>query len=573
MVSKQPTVRSGKELKKQSLIQLFLFLVILFTLNFISSFFFTRFDLTSENRYTLSPATKSFIKNIKDVVYVKVYLEGDLPAGFRRLRNNTREMLDEFRAYSNGNIEYEFVDPSANPDARERNQLYNQLADKGLQPTNIEQHGKGEASQKIIFPGAVFTYHGQEHALQLLKSKIIGSEEEMLNNSMQNLEFAIANEIRGLITVVKPKIGFLQGHAEMRKLQIADLANSLAEFYRIDSVVIDGKLKSLDTFKALVIAKPDSAFSEKDKFVLDQFIMNGGKVLWMIDKMNMSMDSLRNKEGSAIAIANSLNLDDQLFRYGVRINADLIQDLQAAPILVTTGYVGNQPSQKLLPWFFFPLLFPTAKHPIVNNINAVKCQFVSSLDTVSSPGVKKTILLSGSQYGRLLYNPVRINLGMMRLQPDPKQFNKPFIPVAALLEGTFTSVFKNRVPPQLAESKEINFKSQSIPSKMIVISDGDLGRNDVKKGSTLAYPLGYDRLTHQTFGNKTFLLNCVDYLCDESGLIAVRSKELKLRLLNHTQVEEQKMFWQILNTLLPVLMIILLGTVITVLRRRKYAAD
>jgi ABC-2 type transport system permease protein len=570
-MKESPSNTTGRSLKKQSLLQLGLCLLIIVLVNIISSFVFTRFDLTSEKRFTLSAATKEFLKKLDDVVYVKVYLEGDFPAGFKRLRNATREMLDEFRAYSNGNIEYEFIDPSGNPDPKERNLLYQQLAEKGLQPTNLEETGRGEASQKIIFPGAIFTYRAQETSLQLLKTQINSPHEEMLNNSIQGLEYNLAYTIRKLITVNRPKIGFVQGHGELDKMQLADMTRSLSELYEVDSVVIAGRLNSLKPFRAIVIAGPDSAFDEKDKFIIDQFIMKGGKVLWLIDRMYASMDSLKNKDGFSVSVPKELNLDDQLFRYGVRINADLVQDIQAAPILVNTGYIGNQPQQKLLPWFFSPLVFPGSKHPVVNNLNAIRYEFASSIDTVGAPGIRKTILLTSSRYSRVLYAPVRINLGMMRVSPDPKLFGRSYIPLAILLEGSFSSLYRNRVPPVIAENRDIDFRSSGVPNKMIVIPDGDVIRNDVRKSTLMAYPLGYDRATRQTYGNKSFLLNCIDYLCDESGLLAVRSKELKLRILDHNRVQDEKFAWQIVNVVLPVLVIIIYGLIRTYTRKKKYA--
>jgi ABC-2 type transport system permease protein len=570
-MSKTFKIKSFSENKKQSITRLAMLLAIIVFVNVISSFVFTRFDLTSEKRFTLSTATREFLHNLKDVVYVKVYLEGDFPAGFKRLRNSTKEMLDEFKAYAKDNIEYEFINPSASTDQKERNQLYNQLAQKGLQPTNLEQRGKEESSQRIIFPGAILTYRGEEVPLQLLKSQLGTAPEVMLNNSIQSLEFSMANAIRELTITRKPKIGFLQGHRELNKMQVGDLLRSLTDFYDVDSVMISGRLKSLHKFSALVIAKPDSAFSEKDKFIIDQFVMHGGKVLWLIDQMDATMDSL-SKGGVNVAIAKSLNLDDQLFRYGVRINADLIEDLQAAPIPIITGYVGNQPQQKLMPWYYYPLLMPTSTHPIVNNLNAVRCEFVSSIDTLAISNIKKTVLLASSKFSRLLLAPVRLSLNILRYDPDPTLYNKGAVPVAVLLEGQFQSVFTNRIPPVIAADKEIDFKPQSIPNKMIVIADGDIIRNNIRKDGKAIYPLGYDRFSGETFGNKSFLLNCVDYLCDDSGLISVRSKELKLRLLNKSAVDEQKLLWQIINTCVPLLLIVTLGITLNMIRKKRFAS-
>ena len=568
----RPTQDSVKKrnLKTQNLLQLVLALAIVLMLNVVSSFLFTRFDLTSEKRYTLSPATVSLVKNLKDVVYVKVYLEGEFPPGFKRLRNATKEMLDEMRAYANGNIEYEFINPSASPDEKERNKVYQQLAKQGLQPTNLEQKAKEGSSQQIIFPGAVFSYLSEQASLQLLQDQIGSSPEQMLNHSVEGLEYAIASTIRKITQHMPIQVAILSGHGELGNKELSDIARSLSGAYGVDKVVINQNLKALDSYKGLIIAKPDSAFDEKDKFVIDQFIMKGGKVLWLIDVMQAEMDSLK-RTGETYATARQLNLDDLLFRYGARINYDLVLDLQAAPIPVIKGYIGNQPQQELRPWYYFPLLTPSARHPIVNNLNAIRCEFASSMDEVGSPAIKKTVLLSSSRYSRVMNAPVRVNLGIMREEPNPKMFGQSYKTIALLLEGEFTSLYQNRLPPVLTENKDFQFKEKSKANKMIVVSDGDIIRNDIRKSTGTVYPLGYDKFTGELFGNKNFILNCMDYLCDDSGLISVRSKEIKLRMLDQTVMTEKKSLFIIVNTAGPVLLILLLGLYKTWKRKKTFA--
>ncbi|MBL7923992.1 MAG: Gldg family protein [Bacteroidia bacterium] len=327
-------------------------------------------------------------------------------------------------------------------------------------------------------------------------------------------------------------------------------------------------MDALKDFKALVVAKPDSAFDEKDKFVIDQFVMNGGKLIWLIDPMRASMDSLE-RRGDMMALARDLRLDDMLFRYGARVNYDLVQDMLASMIPVVTGMVGNQPKQQLLPWYYFPLMNPQSKHPIVNNLNAIRGQFVSSLDPIDAPGIQHTILLSTSRYSRILPAPVRVSLGIMQFKPDPKMFPQRHVPVALLMEGSFTSLYKNRVPSAIAESKEIAFREQSVPGKMIVLSDGDFIRNDVFKGGPSA--LGFDRYTNVTYGNKSFFLNIVDYLCDDSGLMSVRSKEFRLRLIDPAVLESNLQPLKIMNVLLPVLLIVFFGLIKYYVRKRRYS--
>ncbi len=559
-----------KNLKRQNSIQLSLILFIIVLLNVISGFVFTRFDLTSEKRFTLSPSTKEILKNLTDLVYVKIYLSGDFPPGFTRLENATKEMLDEMRNYSKGNLEYQFIDPSANPDQNQRNDLYKQLYSKGLQPTTLESKSKESASQQVIFPGAIFNYHSQEIAAQFLKDQIGAPPEQMLNNSIQGLEYEIINTIRKITVQVPPQIAFIEGHGELKKNYVEDFSNTLREFYPVEYRKINGKLDALDNYQAIIIAKPDSAFDEKDKFIIDQFIMKGGKVLWLIDQLVAEMDSLANAD-EIIAYARDLNLDDMLFRYGVRINYDLVQDLLAAPIPVVTGNVGNKPQQKLLPWFYFPLVIPESKHPIVNNINAVRFQFAASMDTIAAPGVKKTILLTSSQYSKTQNAPARVSLELMRKKPDVRQYNSPNKTLAVLLEGKFTSNYTNRIPPLIAENKKIGFKESSVFTKMAILSDGDLIRNDYRAATGQAMPLGFDRYTGEYYGNKNFLLNLMDYLCDDSGLIGIRAKELKLRILDKTKLESSKTMWQAIVTVGPLLILLIFGITKFYLRKRKFA--
>jgi len=559
-----------KSLKSQNIIQLFLLLTMLVLINVISSFVFTRFDLTSEKRYTLSEATKNLLKKLPDVVYVKVYLTGDFPAGFKRLENSAKEMFDEMRVYARDNLQYEFIDPAANPDKNARTELYKQLYKKGLQPTNIQENEKESTSEKVIWPGAIVNYRANEIPMQFLNDQLGAGPEQALNNSIEGLEFTIANTIRKITADVPPSIAFIEGHGELDKKHTADIYNTLKNSYNIGWKRIDGKLNTLENYKAIIIAKPDSAFDEKDKFIIDQFIMKGGKVIWLIDPMIAEMDSLANKN-EVIATANELNLDDMLFHYGVRINYDLVQDLESVPIPMVVGYSGGRPQQKLMPWFYFPLVFPESKNPIVNNLNAIRFQFASSIDTVGSIELKKTVLLTSSQYSRVVNTPARISLEMIRKEPDMRMYNQPDKILAVLVEGTFRSNFTNRIPPVIAENKDIGFKETSVPTNMVVVSDGDVIRNDYRKSNESAMPLGYDRYTGQTYGNKNFILNVVDYLCDESGLITVRSKEIKLRLLDKNLIKNSKTTWQLINTVLPLILILVFGVVKGQLRKRKFA--
>jgi ABC-2 type transport system permease protein len=569
----EPGDKKKRGVKKQNITQLFLSLLIVASLNIIGSFVFTRIDLTAEKRYTLSTATKKLLKNLDDIVYFKVYLDGDFPAGFKRLRNETREMLNQFRAYSD-NIQYEFINPSAGSDKKQTKTLYQQLVSKGLEPTSLQVKTNDASSTQTIFPGAIVTYKEREMPLQLLNTQIGIAAESVLNSSVQALEYNIASVIKKLSVSVKPKLAFIQGQGELDKYETGDIATSLADYYNVQYITLNHQLKALKDFKVAIVAKPDSAFDVKDKFILDQFIMKGGKVLWLIDPVFASMDSL-SKSDQTVGIAQKLNLDDQLFKYGVRLNYDLLQDLDAMPIPVKTGNLGDQPQLTYMPWYFFPVVMPTIKNPIVNNLNAVKFEFVSSIDTVGSKDVEKTVLLTTSKYSRILPTPVSISLDIMKEEPDERLFNKSNVPVAVLLEGTFTSCFKNRINDTIAKDKEIDYHETSVPNRMIVVSDGDVIKNfvQISNGSKYPMPLGYDRYTKETFGNKDFLLNCIDYMSDDAGLMEVRSREVKLRLLDKTKITKQRFMIQLVNTGLPVMLVLIFAVINGFFRKRKYTKN
>jgi ABC-2 type transport system permease protein len=554
--------------KRRDLTALGLAILVIVLLNFIASFIFHRFDLTSEKRYTLSPATRSLLAKLDETVFVKVYLDGEFPAGFKRLRNETKEMLDEFRTYSNNNIEYEFINPSENPDKKQQNEVYKQLYDKGLQPTNLEVKEESGTSQQVLWPGAIVSYKGHEAPWQLLKTQLGISSEGQLNNSIQALEYGFASTIRSLSTNINNEIGFIEGHGELDTLYVEDIKNALGQFYGLKRIQINGQLDALDGLAAIVIAKPDTAFSKEDKFVIDQFIMRGGKALWCIDVLETRLDSLA-RTGRTLAIPYELGLEEMLFKYGARINQNMVLDLQSSALPVNTAYKGQQPKIELKPWIYSPVILPTQKHPIVKNLEAIKFDFTSSIDFVEAPGIEKTVLLTTSKNSKTLNAPVRVDMRIMQFEQDEAQFKNPRQPVAVLLEGSFESVFKNRAFPQ-EFLKEFDFKKTGVPTKMIVIADGDVIRNDVQTSSGKAYPLGYDKYTNQTFGNKDFILNCMNYLCDDSGLISVRSRELTLRLLDKKKMKTERLKWQIINVCLPLLLLLIYGLIHFLRRKRKY---
>ena len=462
--------------------------------------------------------------------------------------------------------------------------MQSQLLQKGLQPFYIKQKTETGTSQQIIFPGALVSYRDKEIPMQLLMNQRIGSSSEsVLNYSIQNLEYNIVNTLRKLIVTIKPRIGFLEGHGELSNERLNDIIVSLRDYYDVDRVIIDGKINSLFTrinanktqlvnkYAVLVIAKPDSAFEEKDKYFIDQHIMHGGKVLWLIDPVYASMDSLRKAPGATIGFPRDLNLNDMLFKYGVRINSKLLLDLSSLPIPIVTGQSGGKPQMEMVPWFYFPIIFPKSNHPIVKNLNGIVTEFCSTIDTVGSKGIKKTILLYSSDQSRTLNTPTTISIDIMYHKVDERLYQQSALPVAVLLEGEFSSDFNGRLPMSIASDKEsFDFKDKSPQNKMIVISDGDVIKNQMdNNGSSL--PLGYDKYTNQTYGNKDFIMNCIDYLTDESGIFQVRSREIKIRLLDDKYIKHNKIKLQLLNILGPVLLIILFAVLILIFKRMKFA--
>jgi ABC-2 type transport system permease protein len=574
-----------KQNKKNDILKVLASFLLLLLLNYVGSFWFFRLDLTQEKRYTLSDATKNILKNLDDIVYFKIYLEGEFPAGFKKLRTETLEMLNEFKAYSGKKLEYEFINPSASPDKKTREDIYRQLYKQGLLPTDLSIKEDDGVSNKIIWPGAILSYKNKEIPIQLLKSQMGVPPEQIINGSIEALEYELINGINMITQKNVMKVAFIEGHGELNQLQTADIAKTLAEYYVVDRVELNGKLSTLTErvenesgtyvvkrkYETIIIAKPTNIFSENDKFIIDQHLMYGGKILYLIDPVFAEMDSLETAEFT-MAIPIDLKLDDQLFTYGARINYTLIQDLQSAPIPVVTGRVGTQIKTEMFPWLFFPLFMPATKHPIVNNLNAVKGEFVSTIDTIAKQGIKKTILLNSSRYTKVLNAPARISLNMLRIEPNIQQFNKPMQAAALLLEGNFNSVFENRIPKTLETSKEIAFKNKSENTKIIVVGDGDIIKNYVKKSTNEYQPLGYDRFTKQQYGNKDFILNCINYLCDDNGLMEVRGRKLTIRLLDQNILKEQRTKWQLLNLLLPILIVVAFGIIQYFIRKKRYTS-
>ncbi len=558
--------------------QILFVLLLIFLVNWLGLFYFVRWDWSSEKRYTLSDESKKLLESLESEVFFKVYLEGDFPAGFMRLSQKTKEMLNEFRAY-NKNIRYRFIDPNYEKDSDKRNELYQELISKGLTQTDLQVKTKEGLRQQLIFPGAIVSHDLYELPLDLLKNQMGVPPEAVLNNSIQALEFSIASAIKRLIQKSKPKIAFLKGHGELDRKYVADIAQAFSADYSLNEVEILGQPQSLlenfstdsllPKYSALIIAKPEKVFSEADKFVIDQFIMCGGKILWLIDPVAASMDSLRNNQ-SMMAITKYLNIEDQLFTYGVRLNNNLVMDLNARRIALRTGQMGNQPKIDFFPWYYFPAISPISNHPIVKNLNSISTEFVSNIDTLPKSGTRKTILLTTSNYSKLINTPAILSFDILQSEPDPRFFNSGPQNIAVLLEGEFESVFKNRFSPLAKDFPDSETLDKSVATQMIVISDGDLIKNQLHNSQSYPLPLGYDQYTGQTYGNKDFILNALNYLTDGSGLITLRNRELKLRLLDKAKITNDRISWQLFNSLVPIFLVVIFGLILGFLRKKKY---
>jgi len=564
----------NRVLQKQSFLNLSLVLLIVGLISYLSTFLFFRLDLTSEKRYTLTEPSKNLLSNLNDVVYIRIYLEGeDLPVGFKRLRNSTRELLDEFRIYAGKNVEYEFINPSESEDEEIRTQTYQGLYDMGLTPINLqEKDAEGRTSQKVIFPGAIVVYKGYELAVNLLKNKQGVTPEANLNNSIQSLEYEITNAIRKLSDEKRLFVGFAQGHGELTDDELQSAAVLLMEYYELDRVNFDSTTTRLDTtISTLIFAKPTKPFSEREKYVLDQYLMQGGKIMWFLEGTTATMDSLSRTSASSIVIANSLNLEDMLFKYGVRINNNNIQDFNCAPLMLSVPGAGNQPELQAFPWFFYPLLTSNGSHQITKYMNLVLTDFVSSIDTVGiNDGLKKTVLLQTSNHSKVYNVPYEFGLHMLNDNLTERDFLLLPQKVAVLVEGTFESAFKNRVSRNVTNNPA-DFIEKSEKTKIIVVGDGDIIKNDVLPSGEVL-PMGYHRDAQTLFeGNKEFLLNAVNYLCDDAGLMSIRLRELKLRMLDRQKVAVNGTLWQVINTIVPLVLILIFGLLLNYRRKRKYS--
>ena len=550
----------------------YILLASVLTLIVLSCFFFYRIDLTSDKRFSISPQTKVLMKSVSDPLKVVVYLTGDLNPGFLRLKNTTVDMLEELSIYSKKDINISYINPSQAENNEEREQKYAELEQRGMTATSVyEKDKEGKDIQKIIYPWIELTYKGKTIPVNLLKNIRGISGEENLNISAENLEFELTDAIRRLVNTKVDKIAFLEGHGELTDMETYDISKSLSRYFQIDRGIIGTDPAVLNVYKTVIIAKPTQSFSEKDKFVIDQYIMHGGRVLWLVDGVRISNESL-STIGATPVMELDLNLSDILFRYGVRISPVLVEDVQSALIPVNVAVKGEQPKFEPMPWVYAPLLLTSGEHVITKNLAPVKAQFASAVEMVGDDkNVTRNFLIASSDNTHILQTPSEISMGNMPDLKDKNYFNTAYVPVGVVIEGKFQSVFANRmVPKEIINVPAV--QKTSVATRQIVIADGDIIRNEIEGTgeNRKSLPLGFDRYMNQQFGNKDLITNAVLYLTDKNGWMNLRSKTVALRLLNKNISATQKTKWQIINVVIPPVILILFGLMYQWLRRRKY---
>lgn len=557
--------------KKSDLFRFGAVLLLLVGINFISNFQFYRLDLTAEQRFSLSDSTKAMLKELDDVVYVKVFLDGDLNADFKKMRNASKEMLDEFKAYAGVNLQYDFENPFRAEEEKNKEKAAFDLMNRGLSPFVVNERSADGTRVNMIFPGALISYKNKTVPVNFMKSQAKRAPEAVFKEAIESLESTFAQSIYVLQSLNQRKsLVFASGHGELTERQSMYFRDQLKEIYYVQTANISSDLRSIPKeAKVLIIAKPDSAFSEGSKFVIDQFIMNGGRVLWLLDNIYFPSDSVAS--GLRIGVPFNLNLDDMLFKYGVRINYDLLNDAQSGKIILPRG--GDpEKGMEFRPWVFFPSMQVNPDAIITKNIGNVKLEYAGSIDTINLKEIKKTPLLYTSNMSRAPKAPVRLTPQIAFMEPSPAVFNKNKLMGGVLLEGQFTSVFENRLAKNEGAPAEFEPLFKSKETKMIVVSDGDLAMNYFDPQSGENYPPGSYPQTGEYFGgNLKFLMNSVSYLMDDGWLIPLRSKDFKIRMLNTKKLTKEKNYWTWMNTLAPIATVGILGLLFFVYRRYRYA--
>lgn len=560
----------------QDVIKYAALILVLVVVAAISSNHFFRIDLTSEKRYTLAESTKNVLRKLDAPVYFRIYLEGDLPPDFVKFQVSIRELLDEFRAYGGEYIQYDFINIYEEKDEELRNRTIRNLYNKGLSVTNIKmKDAEGGSADKIIFPGAVLNYKGFEFPVNLLKNNPTLPHEVNLSNSMESMEYEFSKALHSITVDDVPKVAFIEGHGELDSLQTFSIMNELKNFFQVDRGMINGNMEALLAYEVIIVAQPMRPFSEADKFAIDQYLMRGGKVMWFLDPAVTLPDSLSN--GMTISLVNQTGIEELLFRYGVRIDYNIVSDLQCNYVPVNISVDASSEDTEMRPWVYNPLFSAPSTHPVTRGLNYIHGQFASTFDTigVDSDQMKRTVLLTTSDRTLSRRVPLRITMDEVSRDPDPRLFTERHLPVAMLSEGVFPSFYRNYSVPQGVYPPHAEILRESEPTSMLVVTDGDIIRNDysIQGGRVMAGKLGYDQYTYQTFGNLEFILNAVNYMTDETGLMELRSREFKLRLLNRSVTKDRKaaVKWKVLNSVLPVVIIVLFGVLFNFFRKRRYS--
>lgn len=557
-----------KAIKKQNIKTLGLTILALLSLNIASRYFFKRFDLTQDKRYTLSTTTLEIIDRVDSPLYIDVFLEGNFPPDFKRLQNETQQLLEEFSAY-NSNIIFQFVNPIEKEE--ERAVIISEFSSRGLKPMNVTVTDKGRQTQETVFPWAVTNFGNKGAKVALFKNLMGANTEQKVISSVQHLEFAFAEAFQKITQEKKKKIAVLKGNGELQDIFMADFLQTVRESYFIAPFTLDSvaknpqkTLEKLKEYDLTIIAKPTESFSEEEKQVLDQYIVNGGKTIWLIDNVAANYEDLYNETGSILAHYNDLKLTDLFFKYGIRLKPLLIKDEIATTIKLASGKIGSETQYQDYLWRYSPFIYPLSNHPLVKNMEGLKFEFASPIELLKNP-INKTVLLTSSQYSKTIGTPIQISLDMVTEETSAEDYKeKGLLPVAVLLEGAFTSAYKNRVLP----FKDKSFSPEGKPNKMIVISDGDVVKNQVDRGTPIE--LGYDKWTGMYYGNKEFLMNCVNYLLDDIGLINIRSKDVDLPLLDKEKVHEKYTWVQMITIGIPIVLLLLFGILFTFIRKKIY---
>ena len=540
--------------------------VLLVFMNLVATQFFKRVDFTSDSRYTLTESSLDLVRTIDKPLLIKVFLTGDLPSEFKRLQIETRYILEEFKAY-NSNIKFEFVNPlEGDIDAIE---VANQFYENGMSPESLNIRENGKLTERLIFPWAMADYGGMQIPIQLLQKTLTQSNSEMIQRSVQNLEYTFVDGMTKLSRKRTKKIAIIKGQGELADRYLADFLSTLKDYYLIAPFTLDSvdttpqkTLDVLNTYDLIIDAKPTKSFTDEKNYVLDQYLMNGGKAIWLIEHVIAEKDSLYKASKKTVAFPIDLNLYSLFFRYGVRINPQLVNDLYSAPIVLASGS-GNSSQLSRFPWFYDPLGEPVEKHPITENLSPVKFEFANPIDTLESH-LNKTILLESSNLSRVIGTPAEVSLDEITKEPDPRLYTTGHFPLAVLVEGEFNSAFKSKLKPLTLQYP----KDKSPQTQQVFISDGDLIRNQLEHGKPLE--LGFDRFTGLTYGNKTFLLNVVNYLLGDESLVKTRSKSISLDEMNLEKLKSTKLKWQLFNVIVPIASIISFGLIVVYWRKRKY---